>query len=349
MKTVTVNTSIKYDILIDGGLLDKAGEIVKDKFGINKICIITDDTVDSFYGEKTVNSFEKQGFLVEKIVIKHGEQSKNTDNLIFIISELAKMQFTRNDMLVALGGGVVGDLCGFCAATYMRGIRFIQMPTTLLAMVDSSVGGKTAVDIPEGKNLFGAFWQPSLVLCDTDTLKTLTKEFYADGCAEIVKYGMIYDKNLFDVVKSGDFDETQIIARCVEIKRDVVNQDEFDTGLRQILNFGHTFGHGIESLSNFEISHGTGVAIGMAIVTNGLKKQGLIEENVYNELLIALKNNNLPFYFACDYEELFEKVVSDKKRVGECINVILVKEIGKSEICKMELEKVKELIRIGIK
>lgn len=348
MKTVTVNATREYDVLIDNGILDNAGLIVKEKFGINKICIITDDTVDGLYGDRAVNSFKNQGFFVEKIVIEHGEQSKNTDNLIKIIRELAKMHFTRNDMLVALGGGVVGDLCGFCAATYMRGIRFIQMPTTLLAAVDSSVGGKCAVDLPEGKNLFGAFWQPSLVLCDTDTLKTLTKEIYADGCAEIVKYGMIYDKDLFDMVKTGDFDESSVIARCVEIKRDIVNQDEFDTGLRQILNFGHTFGHGIEILSDFVVTHGMGVAIGMAIITNALKNSGMVNENLYNELVSTLKNNNLPTTFSCAYEKLFEKVIGDKKRVGEFINVILVKEIGKSEICKMELDKVKELIKIGM-
>ena len=348
MKTVTVNATREYDVLIDRGILDSAGLIVKEKFGINKICIITDDTVDGLYGDRTVNSFKKQGFFVEKIVIPHGEQSKNTDNLIKIVRELAKMHFTRSDILVALGGGVVGDLCGFCAATYMRGICFIQMPTTLLAAVDSSVGGKCAVDLPEGKNLFGAFWQPSLVICDTNTLKTLAKEIYADGCAEIVKYGMIYDKNLFDMVKTGDFDNGDVIARCVEIKRDIVNQDEFDLGLRQILNFGHTFGHGIEILSNFKVSHGMGVAIGMAIITNGLKNSRLVNETVYNELISALKNNNLPTSYSCSYEELFEKVIGDKKRVGEYINVILVKEIGKSEICKMELDKVKELIRIGM-
>ena len=348
MKTVTVNASTEYDILIDSGILDKTGKIVKEKFGLNKICIITDDVVDGLYGERTVNSFKKQDFNVEKIVIQHGEQSKNTENLIYIVRKLAKMNFTRNDMLVALGGGVVGDLCGFCAATYMRGIRFIQMPTTLLAAVDSSVGGKCAVDLPEGKNLFGAFWQPSLVICDTDTLKTLTKEIYADGCAEIIKYGMIYDKNLFEMVKSGVFDHSEVIARCVQIKRDIVNQDEFDTGLRQILNFGHTFGHGIEILSAFKVSHGMGVAIGMSIITNALKNAGLIDESVYNELVDTLKNNNLPTNYSCSPSELFEKVIVDKKRVGECINVILVKAIGQSEICKMELDKVNELIKIGI-
>lgn len=348
MKTVTVNASIKYDVLIDSGLLENAGKLVKERFGLKKICIITDDIVDGLYGDKTVESFKNQGFFTEKFVIINGEQSKNTDNLIEIVRFLAKNHFTRDDMLVALGGGVVGDLCGFCAATYMRGIPFIQIPTTLLAAVDSSVGGKTAVDLPEGKNLFGAFWQPSLVICDTDTLKTLSKEIYSDGCAEVIKYGMIYDRDLFDTVKNGIFNNAEVIARCIEIKRDIVMHDEFDKGLRQILNFGHTIGHGIEAISNFFVSHGSGVAIGMAIVTNALKKMNEIDESVYEELINALNKNNLPVKYSCSPDELFEFVIGDKKRTGDFINVILIEQIGKSQIKKIELDKVKEIIRIGI-
>ncbi len=348
MKTVTVNASVKYDVLIGTGLLENAGKMVKDALGLCKICIITDDTVDVLYGKKTVDSFEKVGYSVEKIVIEHGEQSKNTDNLINIVSSLAKMHFTRGDMLVALGGGVVGDLCGFCAATYMRGIRFVQIPTTLLAAVDSSVGGKTAVDLPEGKNLFGAFWQPSMVICDTDTLDTLTEEIYADGTAEVIKYGMIYDKQLFDTVKSSGWNRAEVIARCVEIKRDVVMQDEFDLGLRQILNFGHTIGHGVEALSNFSVTHGSGVAIGMCIITRALVKTGEVNKTVLEELEASLKANKLPVLCDYDYKLLYDKVVGDKKRVGDAINVIVVKNIGKAEIVKMELDKIQELIKIGI-
>ena len=334
--------------MIGSNILDEAGRLVKDKVGFSKICIITDDTVDSLYGKRTEDSFEREGFSVEKIVIPHGEKSKNAQNLFNIVNNLAEKKFTRSDMLVALGGGVVGDLTGFCAATYMRGIKFIQIPTTLLAAVDSSVGGKTAVDLPAGKNLFGAFWQPSLVICDTCTLDTLSEEIYADGTAEIIKYGMIYDRELFDKVKSGKWDRIEIISRCVEIKRDIVNTDEFEGGIRQILNYGHTFGHSVEALSNYSLTHGSCVAIGMCIITKALVSEGVINGDVYKELINALKSNKLPTQCCYDFESVFEKVTSDKKRKGDSVNLVVVKEIGKSEIVKMELDKIKELIKIGI-
>lgn len=348
MKTVRINASREYDVIIGQNILEKAGCLVKEKVGFSKVCIITDDTVDALYGQKTVVSFENSGFTVDKIVIPHGEQSKNAQNLLDIVNTLAEKRFTRSDMLVALGGGVVGDLTGFCAATYMRGIRFIQIPTTLLAAVDSSVGGKTAVDLPAGKNLFGAFWQPSLVICDTDTLDTLSDEIYADGTAEIIKYGMIYDRELFDKVKNGNWNRLEVIARCVEIKRDVVNKDEFESGLRQILNYGHTFGHGVEALSNYSITHGSCVAIGMCIVTKGLVAKGLVKNEILDELTFALKANKLPIECSFDVDSVYKKVTADKKRNGDSINLIIVKEIGKSLIVKMELDKIKELITLGI-
>jgi 3-dehydroquinate synthase len=348
MKTVRVEASVSYDVIIGQGLISRIGEIVKEQLGLCKICIITDDTVDALYGEKTVKSFTEFGYDVEKIVIPHGEQSKNATNLFDIVNKLAEMRFTRKDMLVALGGGVVGDLTGFCAATYMRGIRFVQVPTTLLAAVDSSVGGKTAVDLPAGKNLFGAFWQPSLVICDTDTLDTLSKEIYADGTAEIIKYGMICDCQLFETVSKGAWDREKVISRCVELKRDVVNRDEFENGLRQILNYGHTFGHAVETLSNFNLTHGTCVAIGMCMICRALVKKGEMDNSVYEKLKNSLKNNNLPTEYECDTNELFEIVGGDKKRAGNAINLIVVKNIGEAEIIKMELDEIKRLIEIGM-
>lgn len=349
MKIVRINASKEYEVIIGQNILKDAGKLVKEKVDFSKVCIITDDTVDSLYGNSTVNSFEKEGFSVIKYVIPNGEQSKNTQNLINIVSFLAENHFTRADLIVALGGGVVGDLAGFCAATYMRGIRFVQIPTTLLAAVDSSVGGKTAVDLPQGKNLFGAFWQPSLVICDTDTLDTLKSETYADGVAEIVKYGMIYDKNLFDTVKSGTWNRIEVISRCVEIKRDVVNSDEFENGLRQILNFGHTFGHGIESLSNFRLTHGSCVAIGMCVLTYALMQKGEINKSIYDSLKEALINNKLPVSTDYNADDIFDKVTTDKKRKGDYINLIVVKEIGKAEIKKTDLETIKNLIKSGVK
>lgn len=349
MKTVNVNASKKYEVIIGNDLIENAGKLIKEKVGFSKICIVTDDTVDSLYGNKTVKALENEGFSVKKYVIPHGEQSKNADNLFKIVSFLAEENFTRNDVLVALGGGVVGDLTGFCAATYMRGIRFVQMPTTLLAAVDSSVGGKTAVDLPQGKNLFGAFWQPSLVICDTDTLDTLSEEIFADGTAEIIKYGMIFDKELFDTVKSGMWNREEVIAKCVEIKRDIVNVDEFENGIRQILNFGHTFGHGIEALSDFQLSHGHCVAIGMAMITYALLEKGEIAKETYNGLIEALNKNNIPVSCDFDYESIYNKVMLDKKSYSGGIKLITVREIGKAQIEETDLLTVKELLKTGVK
>ncbi len=348
MRQVRVNASKTYDILIESGLLLRAGTLCRERFGLCRVCILTDDTVDALYGAAVQQSFENAGYSVEKIVVPHGEESKSTANLLDIVNRLAQMRFTRSDMLVALGGGVVGDLCGFCAATYMRGIRFIQLPTTLLAAVDSSVGGKTAVNLPAGKNMFGAFWQPSLVLCDTDALQTLDKKIFADGTAEIIKYGMIRDAELFAWLEAGDWNREEVIARCVEIKRDVVHQDEFDTGLRQILNFGHTVGHAVESLSHFEISHGSAVAIGMVIVTRAICRQGMAKEDMLARLIKTLEANGLPVSCGFRAEELFEKAVGDKKREGDRIHLIAVKELGKAEMISMELVQLKELIRLGL-
>jgi len=347
--TIEVNTSKPYNVLIGTNLLADVGKIVKKEVGFSKICIITDDVVDALYGEKTVSSFISEGFLVEKFVIEHGEKSKNAENLIRIVSFLAEKRFNRSDMIIALGGGVVGDLAGFCAATYMRGIKFIQVPTTLLAAVDSSVGGKTAVDLPQGKNLFGAFWQPSLVICDTETLDTLSDEIYADGAAEIIKYGMIYDEELFHIVKSGKWNRNEVIAKCVSIKRDVVNEDEFENGIRQILNFGHTFGHAVESLSGFKSTHGHCVAIGMAMITYALVQKGEVSKNVFDELIEALENNHLPTKCDFESEQIFNLVTADKKSSSNGVNLILVKKIGKAQIDKTDFKTVKELIYLGVK
>ncbi|MBR2861760.1 MAG: 3-dehydroquinate synthase [Clostridia bacterium] len=345
MKTVTVDASKAYDVLIGENLLLEAGKIVKERFGLFRVCIITDDIVDGHYGEKCVRSFVDAGFSVEKIVIKNGEESKNCENLINIVNTLAQMQFTRNDVLIALGGGVVGDLCGFCAATYMRGIRFIQIPTTLLAAVDSSVGGKTAVDLPAGKNLFGAFWQPSIVICDTKTLDTLSDEIYSCGMAEVIKYAFIKDAELLERLEKDSISREEMIERCVCIKRDIVAEDEFETGLRQILNFGHTIGHAVEALSNFELSHGQCVAIGMKIVTKGISApEKTVErlENILNKFSLSTK---------CDFdtESLLDKISRDKKRVSDGVNVICVKEIGEAQILKLDFDSIRRLIDLGVK
>ncbi|MBP5662442.1 MAG: 3-dehydroquinate synthase [Clostridia bacterium] len=346
MITVAVDASRPYDILIEDGLLVRAGECLAARFGTPRLFLVSDDTVFSLYGETTVSSLKNAGFDVETFVVEHGEKSKNAQNLFLIVNRLAEKYFTRGDMLVALGGGVVGDLCGFCAATFLRGVRYIQIPTTLLACVDSSVGGKTAVDLPAGKNLFGAFWQPSLVLCDPTVLDTLPPEQFASGMAEVIKYGMIADPDLFETVKTPGWKRTDVIARCVEIKRDIVNADERDTGIRQILNFGHTFGHAVESLSDFSLSHGACVAIGMMLVTRAFQKTEQTE--LTDKLASSLTAYGLPTETAFSADEIFKKLLSDKKRSGDALNLIVVRKIGKAEIRTLSLDEAREILRAGL-
>lgn len=349
MAKVTVNTAKPYDILIEKGLLDRAGDLIRQAAGGSAVCVVTDDTVDSLYGERLTASLENAGYRWEKFVIPHGEASKNADNFIKILNFLAEKQFTRTDVVAALGGGVVGDLAGFAAACYNRGMQFVQLPTTLLAAVDSSVGGKTAIDLDAGKNLAGAFYQPRLVLCDYATLDTLSDEIFRDGCAEVIKYAVIADGALFEQLKKPIKEQMeQVITRCVEIKRDVVIEDEFDTGLRQILNFGHTVGHAVEANSHFTISHGQGVAIGMAIEAKAAAKQGYCSESCAGAIIDLIRAYQLPTESPYDASTLCEKALSDKKRRGNTISLIIPRTIGKVDIVKTPVDKLQSFIQDGM-
>ena len=265
MKTVKVSASKEYEVIIGSGLLLSAGEKIRAVAPkAEKAAIVSDDNVAPIYLEKVEKSLQAQGFQVCSFVFPHGEGSKNGRTYLEILNFMAANHISRSDLAIALGGGVVGDITGFAAATYLRGIKYVQLPTSLLAMVDSSVGGKTAIDLDEGKNLAGAFCQPELVLCDLDTLQTLSPDFFTDGCAEVLKYGVLGDRVLFDHLKERgqDFDREYVISRCVEMKRDYVCEDEFDNGVRRKLNLGHTIGHAIEKCSDYTIPHGHAVAAG---------------------------------------------------------------------------------------
>ncbi len=344
MKTVHVNASKEYDVLIGNGLLETLGSHAAALGKGKKVCILSDSNVWPLYGNQAAESLKEAGFLVESFVFPAGEQRKNGSTYLELLMFLAEQKLTRSDLIVALGGGVVGDLAGFAAATYLRGIRFIQVPTTLLAAVDSSVGGKTAIDLPQGKNLVGAFWQPSLVLCDTDCLNTLPGEIFRDGCAEVIKYGVLYDTELFSYLQQTglDFDRERVIARCVEWKRDVVAQDEFDTGARMKLNLGHTIGHGVEASSNFEISHGKAVAIGMAIVARSNSCPDTAR------IISVLEQFGLPTTCGYSAEALYECALSDKKRSGGTVNLIIPKTIGDCEIVPTPVEKILSFIEAGL-
>lgn len=344
MTIVTVNASKKYDIKIGSGLIASLGPEAAALGKASKAAIVSDSNVFPLYGNAAVESLKNAGFTVVSYVFPAGEESKNGENYLQLLNFLAENQLTRSDIIVALGGGVVGDLAGFAAASFLRGIRFIQVPTTLLAAVDSSVGGKTAIDLPAGKNLAGAFCQPSLVLCDTNTLQSLPEEILRDGCAEVIKYGVLYDAVFFDsLCKTGlAFDREAVIARCVELKRDVVMEDEFDTGMRMKLNLGHTIGHGVESCSNFSLSHGKSVAIGLAIVTRASHCPDA------QRIIDCLHQFGLPTETDFSADQLFKCALSDKKRSGGTVNLILPRRIGDCIIAPTQVSELQSFIEAGL-
>ncbi|MBQ8331300.1 MAG: 3-dehydroquinate synthase [Clostridia bacterium] len=350
MKTIKVNASVSYDVVIGEGLLAQSGNYCKAALGkACRLCVVTDDNVAPLYLDTVTASLEAAGFDVFYYVFPNGEASKSAENLIDLLEVLAENRLTRSDALVALGGGVIGDLTGFAAAVYLRGIRFIQMPTTLLAAVDSSVGGKTAVDLSAGKNLAGAFHQPTLVLCDYTTLGTLTPEVFSDGCAEVIKYGVINDRPFFELLKSGVRSQIEeVIAVCVNNKAKIVEEDEFDKGTRQLLNLGHTVGHAIEICSNLTVSHGSAVAMGMVIVTRLAHRLGLCPAEELEELIALLKQEGLPTDCPYSAEELCEIATADKKRSGDTLTLIIPYGIGNSRLYAVPVDQLPSYIQKGL-
>ena len=350
MNTVHVTASKSYDVLIGNGLLDTIGNYVSQFKKVERVCIVSDSNVWPLYGSKVTSGVTESGMDAVSFVFPAGEESKNASTYLSLLNFLAENQLTRTDLIIALGGGVVGDLAGFAATTYLRGIPFIQVPTTLLAAVDSSVGGKTAIDLPAGKNLAGAFCQPALVLCDTDCLNTLPDDIFRDGCSEVIKYGILYDTELFTYLKESglSFDQERVITRCVELKRDVVAEDEFDTGARMKLNLGHTFGHGVEAKSNFAVSHGKAVAIGMAIAARAGAAYGICSETAKNEIISILETFGLPA--CCDYaaQDIAAAALSDKKRSGNQVSLILPRFIGDCIVHKVPVSEIENLIKAGL-
>lgn len=350
MKTVTVAASKKYDVIIGNDLLPQIGHFLSPIQKSSQVAIISDHQVWAIYGQSVSDALKCSGYHPTSFVFPSGETSKSGKTYLEILNFLAENKITRSDMIIALGGGVVGDMAGFCAATYLRGISYVQIPTTLLAMVDSSVGGKTAIDLPAGKNLAGAFYQPSLVLCDLNVLQTLPAEIFRDGCAEVIKYGILYDPSLFDHLTAHglDFDREYVITRCVELKRNVVCEDEFDTGARQKLNLGHTVGHGIEAHSDFTVSHGQAVAIGMAIVAKASASWGICSQDIPSKIIQVLDQFGLPYQTHYSALQLQTSALSDKKRFGGTINLILPVAIGNCIIQSIPIEKTESFIKAGL-
>lgn len=346
MITVPIHTSKPYNVSIGKGLLTQAGSLMADRIAPCRAVLVSDSTVAPLYAAQTKASLISAGYEVIQYIFPAGEASKNWSELGALLEFLAQSHLTRTDILVALGGGVTGDLTGFAASIYLRGIRYVQIPTTLLACVDSSVGGKTAIDLQSGKNLAGAFWQPQLVICDTDTLDTLSSHIFLDGVSESIKYGIIRDPKLFHEIESGGFQShgDEIIAKCIAMKGEIVAEDEFDKGTRELLNYGHTLGHAVEKCSNFSISHGHAVAIGMHMAAEISARIGFCTKDCATQISQALLR--LGFSLDCPYskEELLPAVLLDKKRKGEMIDFILPKEIGCCEIYPVKIKELEEFL-----
>lgn len=343
MKLVEVKASGSYCVKIGHGLLDTLGTELA-ALAKGNVFVVTDTNVAPHYLERTENSLKSAGFSVISEIISAGEPSKNLENYEKLLRRMAAARLTRADTVVALGGGVTGDLAGFAAASYLRGIRLVQVPTTLLAMVDSSVGGKTAVDLPEGKNLVGAFHQPALVLCDLDTLDTLPQAVFREGCAEVIKTAILFDRPLFEDLKRDglNFNRESVIARCVEHKRDIVAEDEFETGSRKLLNLGHTLGHAVEKCSGYAVAHGAAVAIGTAAMARAFCRED------GEEIHAVLQKFGLPLTTEFTPEELAEAALADKKRQGDTVTLVVPTAVGKCELCRLPVSELQSVFEAGM-
>ena len=323
MKIRRIEASTPYDVVIGAGLLKELGSRTATVVKGRKAMVVSDDAVFGLYGETAAESLRNAGFEVKNFVFPHGEQSKNGQMFLSLVNALAENRLTRTDVVIALGGGVTGDLTGFASACYLRGLACVQVPTSLLAMVDSSVGGNTAIDLPAGKNLCGAFHQPKLVVCDTDLLKTLPEEILTDGMPEVIKYAFLGKEGLFQQLKTGIENWEEVVYDCVCAKAKFVEEDEFDNGSRQFLNLGHTLGHGIEANSDFTLSHGKAVAIGMAMMARAAcKKERLSPEN-RDEIIDLIRKYELPTETDQKAEDICKMALGDKKRRGGTITLVV--------------------------
>ena len=350
IKSIHIPAGKPYEVLIGRGMLSGIGTQIRDACpGAEKAFLVTDDRVGALYAEQALASLRGAGLSTARLIFPHGEAHKTIETWHTVLDAMCGERLTRSDVLVALGGGVVGDLGGFAAAAYQRGIGYVQVPTTLLAMVDSSVGGKTAVDLAGGKNQVGAFYQPRRVLCDPDLLATLPEEEYRCGCAEIIKYGMIGSADFFHSLEETPVREQaeEVIARCVEMKRDYVLQDEFDNGVRMMLNFGHTFGHACEACSRFSILHGQGVAIGMALMARAAASRGILAEADRDALIALLRKYGLPTEASWPAEEMLAACLNDKKATGSAIRIVVPERIGQCRIERIRTEELGDWLRRG--
>lgn len=357
--TIDVDTPQPYQVHIGTFLLEEAGTIAHDVCPrAERALIITDSNVGPLYATPAQESLKAAGLSTSVATFEAGEAHKRIDTYAALLERCAEEQLTRSDVIIALGGGVTGDMAGFTAATYMRGIDFIQIPTSLLAMVDSSVGGKTAIDLSAGKNLAGAFWQPKAVIVDVGCLGTLTDEQFADGCGEVVKHAVIADADLFEaleqtpltpaLLKSDLGRVAYLIARNIDIKRAVVVADERESNLRKLLNFGHSIGHGVEAAEDFRLGHGTCVGIGMVAIASASVTAGVCAEDVPGRICTLLQAHGLSLDFSATSERIYDEALHDKKRAGDTIDLIVPRNIGAVAHSITPLDEFRRILEVGL-
>lgn len=355
-RIVRVDTpSRSYDVHVGRNLLREVGAICAHVTKGRTAAVISDSNVAPLYAGTVMRSLEDAGFDAILLTFEAGERNKRFSTLETLLEGLAQAQLSRDDLVVALGGGVTGDTAGLAASLYLRGIRVVQVPTSLLAMVDSSVGGKTAVDLSYGKNLAGAFFQPSAVIADIDCLASLNHDLFTDSCGEVIKHGVLADPDLFDElgshpINAANFDPNElvrIVARNVEIKRDVVNADETERGLRQTLNLGHTLGHAIEAASDYQLGHGSSVAAGLCCIARAATAKGWCSQETASRIAQTTAAYGLPTDTTVDHKTILGYAVHDKKRHAGTVNVIVPLAIGQVEIRTLGIDELEELIRLG--
>lgn len=357
--TLDIDTELPYKVHIGTFLLEQVGQIAREAVpGAGRALVVTDSNVGPLYGAPVMDGLEAAGFAAELTAFEAGEKSKTVETLSMVLERAASAGLTRGDVIVALGGGVVGDVAGLAAATYMRGIALIQVPTSLLAMVDSSVGGKTAVNLGAGKNLAGVFWQPSAVVADIGCLGTLADAQVADGCAEVVKHALIADAELFEELErtpltpkllKGDLARVAwLIARNIDIKRAVVVQDEREAGIRKLLNFGHSIGHGVEAAEGYRLGHGTCVGIGMVAIASASVTAELCPEDVPERIARLLKAHGLSLAFDAEPERVYEEALHDKKRSGDLIELVVPRGVGAAALAPTPVDEFRRILEVGL-
>ena len=358
MQVIEVHTGVPYRVQVGTRLLEQVGSLTREVNAGTRAAVVTDSNVGPLYGRIVAEALAAAGYTLDTFTFEAGEASKHSGTYLKILDFLAAHELTRGDVVVALGGGVVGDLAGFAAATYLRGIDYVQVPTSLLAMVDSSVGGKTAIDLPAGKNLAGAFWQPRAVVADIGCLATLEPAQFADGCGEVIKHALIADAQLYELLehmpltlellmKNVPAVET-IVARNIEIKRNVVDMDEREGGARKLLNMGHTMGHAVEKLEEFRLGHGNCVAIGMVAMARAAAAAGACDAALVERLDALCRAHGLTTSCTWTAAEVFDAALHDKKRAGDTIDLVIPHAAGEAGINRTPLDTFMRLIEVGL-